>query len=255
MKIDGKKYLNQNTYDKMIIDIPHDRSIKLKGKSKIKTSSSSHKFLDDFKGFEDEIFIQDELLLALIKHYLDNTFINALCSNEHVKYYDGKYSTIRSDSRLLMLRMDKSDLSEKINEMIVKRFHYNRAKYFFNKNNKIVPIEHSSPFNSPTTSFKGGILRFYTDGNNPWTLSEKDYEFLKEVLFDRFDGEHPAHIESRKIKSEFIDDVYYRGTYLVCGDFAVSLNIYSKEWVKPIIHEYNNEYLEYKGRQLVLQGF
>ena len=254
MKIEGEKYLNQNTYDKLIIDLARDeRRIKFVCQKPIATVPSDNKLLKKYKkSYKSDINVQDEMILEILEHFLVNTSISKITSSKHIPYYKGYYSTVESNSRTLMIRLMKdSFFNNDINKRIVDSYYFNRSKYCFNKDNEIESIGHY--LGDGGTSFKKGkILLPFKDADS-YELHEKDQQFLRELLLYRFDGDHDANITWETYKTE------YGGTYcrdiIKCGDFKTKLDYYSKSWVEPIISEYNNELRAAREKQLVLKGF
>ena len=252
MKIEGKKYLQQNTYDKMMIDLSGNRRIKLTSDFKLKTIPGN-KNIDDSeykKGGLDRD-TQDEIILKLIDHYLEYAFINEIKNYEHVPYYKGFYSVVYSDDRMLMLRFKKSELGNEINKKIIDKYYYNRSKYCFNKENEIKEITCSFSEDG-MTSFKDGVITFPLIYNKSYSFHPKDEKFLKELLLDRFDGENYACINTfvKKYEEGYF---LYEEKRLVCGDFKTVINNITELWIRPIIDEYNEELYKIKERQLVFK--
>lgn len=245
MNIIGKKYLDKNTYDKMIIDLTKkDNIIKLTCANDIDTIQTGDAFSKDFRRTEN-----DEIILKCVEHFLENTTINELNTKTTVKYYNGWYSVAKSDSRMLMLKLDDSYLSRRIVDMIFRSYNLNRAKYVFDKSNEIKSIERSYDVSKYGERIIIPIIR-------AGKISNTDQLFIRELLLDRFDGENYAEIEHRnkKFEPKYVDD-YFNFEYLVCVDFEAGLDSISRSWVLPVKKEYNDELWDVKKRQLTFKGY
>ena len=129
MKIENKKLLNQNNYNKVMVDLL-GREYKIKfanrDKNKLSTIKNDNPFTDKLFGLQPS-----EKVLELIKHFLRNSNINELHAKEFLDYYTGWFTTARgANDRLLALKLNDSNLSRRIIELVNSKYLLDRDIYY-----------------------------------------------------------------------------------------------------------------------------
>lgn len=247
IKIEGKKYLDKNDYDKLLIDLASDvRRVKFFGKNTYPTTSLKHKVSDDifkYDSYKVDKNIQDEVILQVIDHFLDYTTINEIKYNQKVDRYNGRWDLIESPYRTLMFRPN-GFISNDINKKIMESYYNNRAKYCFNKENKIKSIGVSTN----STSYGEEITILVGKDRS---ISEIDQEFLTNLIEDRLDLNHYADI---CYSSRRVNQFYEEYAYISCGDTKIEIKDPLDMFVRDAIVIHNRELEESKNKQLVLRG-
>ena len=250
-KIENRKYLDKNNYDKVLIDLASStRRIKFFGKDLSKSKMRSPKFTDDLlrtNAYKADIQFQDEVVLGVLDHFLSYTTINSIETNKIVKRYEGYWDIIQSNDRELMIKMAgffSRDIIKKIHES----YYFNRSKYCFNKDNEISAIHLTK--NSEYFGKEIG-LRVKKDGS----LSIRDSEFLIDLLEDRLDYEHEARMIYENHDIPRVNFYVGSSCYVICGDLKIKVDEGLDYIIGPTLLKYNNEVKETKGKQLILEGF
>ena len=246
MKLEGKKYLDKNNYNRIIMDLLNDEySVKVKCSKDYSTIKSDTPFSDELKNLTDS-----EKIVEIVEYFLRNNKVVGL-AEVGIPHYKGRYSiAYTSPDKFLAVKLPDNELGKTIGRRIVKKYYNDRKEYCLN--NDITNISCAS---SIIRGLSYGDNRIYLSGKFQ-ELEENEYQFLKWLILEKLDYEHEARIDWLKVDSD-IRDVSYIEPYLICGDNVKILIHYEHilRSVAKIIDGYNNELRKEKEKQLVLKGW
>ena len=243
MKIEGKKYLDKNNYNRIIMDLLNtEYNVKIKCSKDYNTIKSDTPFSDELKKLTD-----DEKIVEIVEYFLRNNKIVGL-AEVGLPHYKGMYSiSYASTDKFLAVKLPDNELGKTIGTKIVKKYFNDRKEYCLN--NDITNISSSS-----------SIIRGLSYGDNSVNLlsrfkelDKNEEQFLKWLILEKLDYEHEACIDYLEVKSD-IRNVSYQEPYLICGDVKIRVCYeYILRSIAKIIDGYNYELR--KEKQLVLKGW
>ena len=232
MKIVGKKYLENNTYNSVKIDISNNNYlVEYKG-----NSGGANNVQDKITAGFSRTF-DDEIIVKLVNHFLLNNMINYVNKHEYVKWQRKSYFTARSNQKTLMIKLTNGILSMDIRNRIYNKYFINRDEYYSSGDVLLKLI-----FKSNDYMKFGDELCFMVNDNN--ALNNIDIIFLTELIYSRFDYKNKAYIS----KIDCINNIkdIHSGIYLICGDEKIEIDNYFVNLIEKIVEEYNNELLNDK---------
>lgn len=202
MRINGKKYLSNNSYHRIVIKIVNDEYvINISGKDdNFKTINLSNDFIDTVKFLDD-----DHKVLEIVNHFLRNNLVTGL---SYAEYYrnDKHFNVVNGGDRVLMLQIKNNEIGKKVVDNINQKYLLDRARYPFKDGSYMI-----------ATSDKKCCYQdhfIYLKRNKDKQVSKEDMEFLKAFLLSKIDINYKTIlyykdkiINNNKSQFLFSDDV------------------------------------------------
>ena len=243
MKIEGKKYLDKNNYNKIVIDLlGKEYSVKVKCSKDYNCIDSDYLFTDELNNLND-----NEKVIEIVEYFLRNNKIFEI-ADTNLKGYEGGFSiAYSSPDRLLAVKLPDNEFGKLIGNKILKKYYDDRKLYCLTNDIKSI----SSSYGKGT--FYGDnkvcLITKYSE------LTKSEELFLKELILDKLDYEHRAYFDFLESDTG-IEDIKFKAPHLVCGDLKIRFGSESIiRSVDKIVYAYNCELRKEKEKQLVMKGW
>lgn len=244
MKIDGLKYLNDDSYTSIMIrNKNNDIQIDVKNKDKIDNKELKSNFYNVIKNISEK-----EQINEIIKYYLKNNIIYGIEDNVYITRYDGTFFSIYS-SRNMAIQFSNKKIDRSIIKDILKKYILDRKKFLNNTNIKNISIKKSNKSSYELSKDIDNNLSFIS--LNLFSSSAGLLKFEEEFLLNYIKNEINNIKESIKIKySNILSDIKKfndcPGLYIICDKLTIRIdnNIITNEKIYDklinIIEEHNN---------------
>lgn len=128
MKLIGKKYIDDNSYNSLVIkDGKKDLNIEAKGNIKYKTSNGTNSFFEGKNIDDNEILINE-----LIRYFIE---YNKLCLVEDDCYYKNeKFKKISSKDRKMLLSLKENKDVKNVYKDVIEKYKQDRLNYVYERN-------------------------------------------------------------------------------------------------------------------------
>lgn len=244
MKIFGEKFLNENNYNAILIDLK-DREFKVKVTGNPQVDSKvNNNFMKSLEELND-----NNKIVSITNYFLENSSLVEVARGGMLKnqFLSKDYTIARSKSgNVLILKLNSSKLSNNLIKLVDLKYSKDRYNYYLE--NKLSSIYLS---NQDVKKYNEDALYLRADKKcGKLYLENVERKDLTEILNSKFDNLNKASI------GEFIPNHYTNR--LVCGDLNVNVqNIETLvDAVRDIVNKYNdkldNKEIE-KGFQLKLK--
>ena len=245
MNIHGKKYLDANLYDEILV---LNNKVNVTGNIKFPLKKGSESFSDDLEKMDDLDATEE-----LIDYFLRNNNIDFVDI-----YYNGYSSaesaSVKSKNKEIYL-LNYVDKKQK--NRILSKYMYDRAKKLFNNNfdeYHVTASKDSYYYEKYVNGKKICLINLKLFDNTP---EYEEMKFIKELFEDKLSNEkEEAILNGGYVYSEKENKKPSYVYELVCGDIKVLTDNRSvAELLKDIIVNHNLEIKDNNVKQLKLKGF